>query len=88
MTYRETTHLKAKQSPTFEEGGIEYKVFVTPENYDDLMIYLRDIRGFYSRLTDNVAKRYSKNGQFILRGLCYKNKEANILHMPVEIFDI
>jgi hypothetical protein len=80
MTYKEAIHFKAKQSSTFEEDGITYKVFITPENNEDLMIYLRDIRGFYSHLTDDVAKKYSKNGQFVLRGLCYKNKGPNILY--------
>jgi hypothetical protein len=80
MSYREALHLKAKQPSTFEEGGITYKVFVTPENNDDLTKYLRDVRGFYSQLTDNVAKKYSKNGQFVLHGLCYKNKRPNILY--------
>ena len=55
-----------------------YKVFVTPENHEDLIKYLTDIRGFYSQLTDSVSKRYSKNGQFLLRGLCYKR--PNILY--------
>jgi hypothetical protein len=80
MTYKEAIHFKAKQPSTFEEDEITYKVFITPENKEDLMIYLRDIRGFYSILTDNVAKKYSKNGQFVLRGLCYKNKRPNILY--------
>jgi hypothetical protein len=71
MSYKEAIHLKAEQPSTFEEGGIKYKIFVTPENNDDLMSYLRDIRAFYCQLTDNVAKKYSRNKQFILRGLCY-----------------
>jgi hypothetical protein len=83
MTYKEAIHFKAKQSSTFEDGGITYRVFVTPENDDDLFIYLRDIRGFYSHLTDDVAKKYSKNGQFLLRGLCYKNKDPNILYCSI-----
>ena len=33
-----------------EEGKIVYKVFVTPEYIDDLTIYLRNIRRFYSIL--------------------------------------
>jgi hypothetical protein len=57
-----------------------YKIFVTPENIDDLAKYLKDIRGFYSLLTDRVAKKYSKNGQYVLHGLCYKNKEPSILY--------
>ena len=66
MTFRKAIRLKAKQSSIFEESGIihkdgiAYKVFVTPENNDDFMRYLRDIRGFYSQLTDSVAKKYSK----------------------------
>jgi hypothetical protein len=74
MTFREAIRLKAKQPSTFKEGGITYKVFVTPEKTDDL------IRGFYSQLTDRVAKKYSKNGQYVLHGLCYKNKEPSILY--------
>ena len=80
MTYRGAIRLKAKQPSTFKEGGIAYKVFVTPENTDDLIKYLTDIRGFYSQLTDRVAKKYTKNGQFVLHGLCYKNKEPSILY--------
>jgi hypothetical protein len=80
MTYRAAIHSKAKQASTFEENGIIYKVFVTPENNDDLMMYLRDVRGFYSQLTDNVAKKYSKNGRFALHGLCYKDKSPHILY--------
>jgi hypothetical protein len=80
MTYRGAIRLKAKQSSTFTEGGITYKVFVTPENTDDLIKYLTDIRAFYSQLTDRVAKKYSKNGQYVLHGLCYKNKEPSILY--------
>jgi hypothetical protein len=80
MTYRESIRLKAKQPSTFKEGEITYKVFITPENTDDLIKYLTDIRGFYSQLTDRVAKKYSKNGQFVLLGLCYRNKEPNILY--------
>jgi hypothetical protein len=80
MTYREAIRLKAKHPLTFKEEGITYKVFVTPENTDDLIRYLTDIRGFYSLLTDNVAKKYSKNRQFILHGLNYKNKEPCILY--------
>jgi hypothetical protein len=80
MTFREAIRLKAKQPSTFKEGGITYKVFVTPENTDDLIKFLTDIRGFYSLLTDHVAKKYSKNRQFILHGLCYKNKEPIILY--------
>jgi hypothetical protein len=80
MTYREAIRLKAKQSSTFKEGGITYKVFVTPENIDDLIKYLTDIRGFYFLLIDHDAKKYSKNGQFILHGLCYKNKGPIILY--------
>jgi len=81
MTYKAAIHLKAKQFSPFEEGGNIYKVFVTPENKEDFMSYLRDIRGFYSQLTDSVAKKYSKNGQFILCGLCYKDKDPNILYI-------
>ena len=85
MTYKAAIHLKAKQFSIFEESGIiykdgiAYKVFVTPENNDDLMNYLRDIRGFYSQLTDDIAKKYSRNGKFVLHGLCYMNKGSNIL---------
>lgn len=83
MTYRKAIQLKANQFGTlWEEGitykdGIKYKVFVTPENQDDLKEYLRDIRGFYSQLTDDVAKKYSRNGRFALHGLCYNS--PNIL---------
>lgn len=77
MTYKEAFQLKAKQASTFKEDGITYKVFVTPENHEDLMKYLTDIRGFYSHLTDSVAKKYSKNGQFFLYGLHYNR--PNIL---------
>jgi hypothetical protein len=80
MTYREAIRLKAKQLSTFVEEGIMYKIFVTPENIDDLAKYLKDIRGFFSQLTNRIAKKYSKNGQFVLHGLCYKNKEPNILY--------
>ena len=80
MTSKEAVRLKAQQSSTFEEGKIIYKVFVTPQKIDDLTSYLRDIRGFYSILTDDVAKQYSKNGQFVLHGLCYLKKGLNILH--------
>lgn len=79
MTYREAKQLKAKHPSTFTEEGITYKVFVTPENEDDLIKYLTDIRGFYSQLNDRIAKRYSKNGQFALHGLCYKNRWPHIL---------
>jgi hypothetical protein len=84
MTFRKAIRLKAKQSSIFEESGIihkdgiAYKVFVTPENNDDFMRYLRDIRGFYSQLTDSVAKKYSKNGKFAVYGLCYNS--PNILY--------
>jgi hypothetical protein len=80
MTYREAIRLKAKQLSTFVEEGIMYKIFVTPENINDLAKYLKDIRGFFSQLTNRIAKKYSKNGQFVLHGLCYKNKEPNILY--------
>jgi hypothetical protein len=80
VKYREAVRAKAKQLSTFKEGGITYKVFVTPENTDDLIKYLTDIRAFYSQLTDRVAKKYSKNGRFVLHGLCYKNKEPTILY--------
>ena len=80
MTYREAIRLKAKYPSTFKEGEITYKVFVTPENNGDLIKYLTDIRGFYSRLTDRVAQKYSKNGQFILHGLCYQDKRPHILY--------
>jgi hypothetical protein len=80
MTYREAVRAKAKRLSTFKEEGIAYKVFVTPENTDDLIRYLADIRAFYSQLTDSVAKKYSKNGQYVLHGLCYKNKEPSILY--------
>jgi hypothetical protein len=80
MTYREAIRLKAKQPSTFEEGGITYKIFVTPDSNNDLKKYLTDIRAFYSQLSDRVAKNYSKNGQFALYGLCYKNKGPNILY--------
>ena len=80
MTYRAAIRLKAKLSSTFEEGGMTYKVFVTPEDKFDLANYLRDIRGFYSQLTDKTAKKYSKNGQFVLCGLCYKDKNPKILY--------
>lgn len=80
MTYREAIRLKTKQPLTFEEGGITFKVFVTPGNNDDLIKYLTDIRGFYSNLTDRVAKKYSKNGQFALHGLCYQDKKPHILY--------
>jgi hypothetical protein len=83
MSYKEALHLKAKQPPTFEESGITYKVFVTPENSDDLKTYLKDVRAFYSQLTDNVAKRYSKNRQFVLHGLCYNR--PNILYKNIII---
>jgi hypothetical protein len=82
MSYKEALHLKAKQPSTFEESGITYKVFVTPEDNEDLMKYLRDIRGFYSILSDNVAKKYSKNRQFVLHGLYYSR--LNILCCKLE----
>jgi len=85
MTYRDAIRLKAKESSTFKEEGITYKVFVTPENTDDLLNYLNDIRGFYCRLTDHDAKRYSKNRQFILHGLCYNNKEPSILYKRITL---
>jgi hypothetical protein len=83
MTYKAAIHLKAQQSSTFEEDGITYKVFITPENIEDFMIYLRDIRAFYCHLTDGDAKKYSKNGQFVLRGLYYKISCLHILYKPV-----
>jgi len=79
MTYRGAIRLKAKQPSTFKEGGITYKVFVTPENKDDLIKYLTDIRGFFSQLTDRVAKKYSKNGKFVLHGLNYRDKNPHVL---------
>jgi hypothetical protein len=80
MTYREAVRAKSKQLSTFKEEGITYTVFVTPENNDDLIRYLIDIRAFYSQLTDSVAKKYSKNGQFVLHGLCYQDKGPHILY--------
>lgn len=80
MTYREAIRLKSKQSLTFKEEEITYRVFVTPEDADDLIKYLRDIRGFYCLLTDRVAKKYSKNGEFVLHGLYYSNKGPEILY--------
>jgi hypothetical protein len=80
MTYRAAIRLKAKQPSTFIEEEITYKVFVTPENLEDLTKYLTEIRGFYSLLTDKVAKAYSKNRQFVLHGLSYNNKGPSILY--------
>ncbi len=88
MTYREAVRAKAKQLSTFKVEGITYKVFVTPENTDDLIRYLTDIRAFYTKLTDNVAKKYSRDGQFVLHGLCYKNKEPNILYKRLWQFNL
>ena len=79
MTYRGAIRLKAKQPSTFKEGWITYKVFVTPENKDDLIKSLTDIRGFFSQLTDRVAKKYSKNGKFVLHGLNYRDKNPHVL---------
>ena len=86
MSYKEAIHLKAKQFPTFEEGGIIYKVFVTPENNEDFNKYLRDVRAFYCQLTDNVAKKYSRNRQFVLRGLYYNRPIIIYSHLNNLIF--
>jgi bifunctional DNA-binding transcriptional regulator/antitoxin component of YhaV-PrlF toxin-antitoxin module len=88
MTYKEAVRLKSKQVSKFEEDGITYKVFVTPEKDENLRRYLTDIRGFYCQLTDSVAKKYSDNGQFVLRGLCYKNKGPNIVYRQFEAVEI
>ena len=88
MTFKVAIQLKAEQPSTFVEGGIVYKVFVTPENNDDLINYIRDIRAFFCQLTDSVAKKYSKNGQFVLHGLFYEYKELHILYRPVKVFSI
>lgn len=81
MSYKEAINLKAKQFPTFEEGGIIYKVFVTPENNEDFIKYLSDVRAFYCQLTDSVAKKYSRNRQFALRGLYYKRLSILYRHL-------
>lgn len=89
MTFKEAIRLKSKQAQTFEEDGVTYRVYVTPENIENLMKYLTDIRGFYCHLTDDVAKKYSKDGQFALHGLCYRNKIPSVLFRkftPVEIY--
>jgi hypothetical protein len=75
MTFREAVRLKGKRPASFTEKGITFKVFVTPENIDDLERYLIDIRSFFYKLKDRDAKKYSRNRQYLLRGLYY-NKEG------------
>jgi hypothetical protein len=86
MSYKEAIHLKRKQFSTFEEGGIKYQVFVTPEDNEDFKWYLRDVRAFYCQLTDNVAKKYSRNRQFALRGLYYNRLNILYSHLNNLIF--
>ena len=76
MTFREAIRLKGKRPASFTENGIKFKVFVTPENIDNLEKYLIDIRSFFYKLKDRDAKKYSRNRQYLLHGLYYNNKEG------------
>lgn len=81
MTFDDAVQLKSEQSSTFIEGGITYKVFVTPDSENDFMTYLKYVRGFFNQLTDEDALKYSRNRQFCLRGLNYMR--PNILFLKL-----
>jgi hypothetical protein len=71
MKYEEAILLKNQRASTFKNEGITYRLFVTPEKSANFLKYVNDIRAIYRNLTDDVAIKYSTNGEYILRGLNY-----------------
>ena len=79
MTYEEAIQYKKELSnETIIENGMTFFVFVTPENHNDFNRYLTEIRSFFGHLSDIVAKEYSLNGQFVVKGLWFDG--ANVVH--------
>ncbi len=79
MTYEEAVqHKKSFKSANITDNGMTFFIFVTPENDVDFHRYATEIRGFFGNLTDEVAIRYSLNGQFNVKGLWCDG--ANIVH--------
>jgi hypothetical protein len=79
MTYEEAIqHKRALSSETIIENGMTFFAFVTPENHNDFNRYLTEIRGFFGHLTDDVAKKFSNDDQFVVKGLWFNG--AIVVH--------
>jgi|GEM_PF-5611174 hypothetical protein len=69
MTFQEAIAKKQTINSPYTKIGVEYKVFVTPNNEHDNARYMDAIRFVFSFLTDERAVQFSSNGQFRLQGL-------------------
>lgn len=68
MKYDEALLLKStKSTGGFLQDGIYLKVYVTPALEQDMERYLTEVNG--KELSDELAKKYSSNNKFKLRGV-------------------
>jgi hypothetical protein len=71
MNFDQAIHKKETMESSFESDGIAYRIFITPDNFDDFIRYLTEIRGFRNRLSDQDSIKYSSDGKFALHGLSF-----------------
>ena len=79
MTFEQALQKKASfKSNNFTVDGMEFYIFVTPAKSEDFKKYCTEVRGYFGRLNDKEAIRYSTDGSYTVNGLCYDG--ANIVY--------
>jgi hypothetical protein len=79
LTFEEAVQYKKSISADqLVDNGLEYMAFVTPYKDEDFYAYLSDVRLCFRHLKDDMAKWYSRHGEYAVRGLVLKG--AKILY--------
>jgi len=75
MTYEEAVKAKNKLGYTkYEKAGLIYFVFVTPLNNKDFDNYITNIKTYRQAPTNETAKLYCTNNEYIIKGIYYNVK--------------
>lgn len=77
MTYSEALKLKSELPEKFTHQELLFTTCITPKNNEDFNRYSSACRLY--KITDELAKNYSTNGEFSVRGICFY-RDANLFY--------
>lgn len=84
MNFEEALKLKDKLPSIIIHEDLNLNVYITPEKSEDFSRYSTDFREFKD-ITDDFAKLYSSDGEYLVRGICYYRDANRLYHIVLPV---
>ena len=83
MTFEEAVKLKSELPSKFTHLELPFTTCITPKEKDDFEKYRTDLR--VRKITDETAKLYSSDKQFLVRGICFYRDINYLYHIELPL---